>query len=217
MPQEKIPHPPIVSAEEWRVQRDALLTREKAHTREYDAINAARRRLPMAKLEKSYVFDGDDGARTLLELFDGKRQLVVYHFMYDPEWDEACGGCTSQVDAFGDMSMLGERNTSLVLVSRAPLPKLQAWKRQKGWTTPWFSSFGSDFNRDFLVTKDTGEASGLSVFFQLGGDVYHTYSTYARGVENLVHTYPLLDVTPYGRQEDFEDSPEGWPQKPTYG
>lgn len=151
-------------------------------------------------------------------------------------------GCTGYVDALGDLSMLNDRDTTFVLVSRAPLPKLEAYKALKGWTIPWYSSFGSDFNYDFHVTLDEtiapieynyrdkaelekrngpnvmqGESHGLSVFFRIDNDVFHTYSTYARGVESLTDTYSLLDMTPYGRQEDFEDSPIGWPQQPTYG
>ena len=151
-------------------------------------------------------------------------------------------GCTGYVNALGDLSRLNERDTTFVLVSRAPFPKLETYKNLKGWTVPWYSSFGSDFNYDFHVTLDEniapieynyrdkaelvkrngsnviqGESHGLSVFFRIDDDVFHTYSTYARGVESLTDAYSLLDMTPYGRQEDFEDSPSGWPQKPTYG
>ena len=217
MSENQIPHPPIVSREQWAAEREALLVQEKAHTREGDRLAAARRRLPMVKLDKEYVFDGPEGKQRLLDVFAGKRQLIVYHFMYGPDWERGCPGCTGLVDAIADLSLLEERDTRFVLVSRAPLAKLDAWKQERGWSIPWYSSFESDFNTDFNVTREQGEASGLSVFFQLNDEVYHTYSTYARGVENLVHTYPLLDVTPYGRQEDFEDSPAGWPQRPTYG
>lgn len=217
MSENKIPHPPIVPREQWAAEREALLFQEKAHTREGDRLAAARRRLPMVKLDKEYVFDSPEGKQQLLDLFAGKRQLIVYHFMYGPDWEKGCPGCTGFVDAIADLSLLDQRDTRFVLVSRAPLAKLDTWKQARGWSIPWYSSFASDFNVDFNVTREQGEASGLSVFFRLGDEVYHTYSTYARGVENLVHTYALLDVTPYGRQEDFEDSPAGWPQKPTYG
>jgi predicted dithiol-disulfide oxidoreductase (DUF899 family) len=217
MSENQIPHPPIVSREQWAAEREALLLQEKAHTREGDRLAAARRRLPMVKLDKEYVFDGPEGKQRLLDVFADKRQLIVYHFMYGPDWEKGCPGCTGFVDAIADLSLLDERDTRFVLVSRAPLAKLDSWKQARGWSIPWYSSFESDFNVDFNVTREQGEASGLSVFFRLGDDVFHTYSTYARGVENLVHTYPLLDVTPYGRQEDFEDSPAGWPQRPTYG
>ena len=196
----------------------------------------------MVRIEKEYVFDGPDGKRLLRDLFDGRPQLIVYHFMFDPEWTDGCPGCTGYVDALGDLSMLHARNTTFVLISRAPLPKLEDYKARKGWTQPWFSSFGSDFNYDFHVTLDEkvapveynyrskaemvanhvpnlteGEEHGLSVFFRVDDDVFHTYSVYARGTERLTDAYSLLDATPYGRQEDWEDSPAGWPQKPTYG
>ncbi len=232
-----VAHPEIASRKEWLAQRKALLVKEKEVTRHYDRVNAERRRLPMVKIEKSYAFDGPEGKKSLLDLFGGQSQLIVYHFMFDPKWKEGCPGCTGYVDALGDLTMLGERNTTMVLISRAPLPKLEAYKAQKGWTLPWYSSFESDFNYDFHATADpdvappeynyrteeeighrlTGEQHGLSVFFRIGDDIFHTYSTYARGVESLSDSYRLLDVTPYGRQEDWEDSPPGWPQKPTYG
>ena len=217
MTQEQIAHPSIVSREEWQAERQKLLIKEKELTRQHDKINAERRRLPMVKIEKEYVFDSAEGERSLAELFEGRRQLIIYHFMFDPAWDKGCPGCTSLVNALGDLSMLNERDTTFALISRAPQPKLDAYKAENGWTTAWYSSFGSDFNRDFDVTSDTGEGQGLSVFFRLGDEVFHTYSTYQRGVESLTDAYPLLDTTPYGRQEDFEDSPSGFPQHPTYG
>jgi len=237
-----VPHPQIVSEQQWLTARRAHLEREKAVTQELDRLRAERRRLPMAKVEKDYVFTGEGGQSRLLDLFQGRRQLIVYHFMFDPNWERGCGGCSGLVSAMGDLSMLAARNTSFVLISRAPFDKLQAYKAQRGWTLPWVSSFGSDFNYDFHVTLDetvkpveynyrskaeilaskapsatSGEEHGLSVFFRLDNDVFHTYSTYARGTESLTDAYNLLDTTPYGRQEEFEDSPVGWPQKPTYG
>ena len=162
--------------------------------------------------------------------------------MFDPDWNKGCSGCTGYVDALGDLSLLHERDTSFALVSRAPLEKLERYKAERGWHWPWVSSYGCDFNYDFHATLDpsvtpalynyrtqreleqrgvthvaTGEAHGLSVFFQHQDVVYHFYSTYARGTEALTDSYSLLDVTPYGRQEDWEDSPQGWPQRPTYG
>lgn len=233
MTTEQIAHPPIASREEWLAARKTLLDQEKALTRANDALNAQRRRLPMVKVEKEYTFEGPDGKRTLLDLFEGRRQLIVYHFMFDPTWDTGCPGCTGYVDALGDLSLLSKRDTSFVLISRAPLAKLEAYKQQRGWDRPWVSSAGSDFNYDFHVTLDEtvappeynfrsqpgdqGERPGTSVFFRIGDDIYHTYSTYARGGEYLTHTSTLLDITPYGRQEDWEDSPAGWPQHPTYG
>lgn len=231
----EVAHPPIVTRDQWLAERIRLLEEEKALTRQYDALNAKRRRLPMVHVDKHYVFNGVDGQRTLLELFGGQVQLIVYHFMFGPDWERGCPGCTSYVNAIADLSLLGERNTSMVLVSRAPFPKLAAYQKEMGWTIPWYSSEHTDFNYDFGVTLDTNhgtmtynfkpqdpkpepsEMPGLSVFFRIGDEVYHTYSTYARGGEALTDTYRLLDVTPYGRQEDFEDSPPGWPQRPTYG
>jgi predicted dithiol-disulfide oxidoreductase (DUF899 family) len=214
---ERVPSPKVVTAGEWSIQRQALLEQEKELTRQLDRVNAARRRLPMVKVEKTYTFEGPNGQVTLLDLFDGRRQLIVYHFMFDPAWERGCPGCTGFIDALGDLSMLAQRETSFAVISRAPLAKLEAFKKARSWNRPWYSSFGSDFNRDFHVTVDKGEAHGLSVFFRLDNDVFHTYSTYQRGTESLTDSYALLDRTPYGRQEDFEDSPPGWPQKPTYG
>ncbi len=243
-PNNEMPHPEIVSRDEWLVERKRLLTQEKELTRQRDRLSAERRRLPMVQVEKDYVFDGPDGKRSLADLCDGRRQLLVYHFMFDPAWDEGCSGCTGYVDALSprDLATLAERDTSFVLVSRAPQAKLEAYKASRGWVLPWYSSFGSDFNYDFHVTLDEsvapveynyqtraelearrgpnnveGEDHGLSVFFRVGEDVFHTYSVYARGTEGLTDSYSLLDRTPYGRQEDWEDSPAGWPQKPTYG
>jgi len=237
-----IPHPRIVSQDQWLTERKKLLTHEKELTKYRDRVNAERRRLPMVKIEKDYVFDGPNGKQSLSALFDGRRQLIVYHFMFDPAWEKGCLSCTSYIDALGDLSKLNARDTTFVMVSRAPLAKIEGYKAQRGWRIPWFSSFGSDFNYDFHVTLDAkvapveynyrdkaamearkgpnrmeGEEHGLSVFFRLGDDVFHTYSVYARGTEPLTDVRSLLDTTPYGRQEDFEDSPPGWPQKPTYG
>src|SRR6202163_3039006 len=237
-----IPHPKIVSREQWLVERKKLLADEKVLTKHYDRVNAERRRLPMVKIEKEYFFEGLKGKLSLKDLFEGRRQLIVYHFMFDPTWEKGCSGCTGFVDALGDLSLLNKRDTTFVVVSRAPLAKLEAYKSEKGWNIHWFSSFGTDFNYDFHVTLDPkvapaeynyrnkaeteaavghsvkmeGEDPGLSVFFRLDEDVFHTYSVYARGTESLTDSYRLLDTTPYGRQQDFEDSPPGWPQKPTY-
>ncbi|MBD2234721.1 DUF899 domain-containing protein [Phormidium tenue] len=229
-------HPPVVSADTWLAERKALLADEKALTKQRDRVNAKRRRLPMVKLDKTYIFAGPEGETSLLDLFEGRRQLLVYHFMFDPEWENGCSGCTGLVNAIGDLSLLGDRDTTFVLISRAPLAKLEQYKARQGWTLPWFSSFGSDFNYDFHVTLDAavapvqynyrdqqeqhfmqGESHGMSVFFRIDDEVFHTYSTYARGCEGLTDAYSLLDLTPYGRQQDFEDSPAGWPQRPTYG
>lgn len=229
--------PVTATREEWLLARKALLGREKELTKQGDRVSAERRRLPMVTLEKDYFFDSPEGKKSLADLFEDRRQLVVYHFMFDPAWDEGCPGCTGFVNALGDLSLLNDRDTTFALISRAPLAKLEAYKASRGWNIPWYSSFGSDFNYDFHVTFDEsvapvqfnyreragtetpmkGESQGLSVFFRVGETVFHTYSTFGRGVESLTDAYPLLDVTPYGRQEDWEDSPPGWPQKPTYG
>ncbi len=230
----QIPHPPIVSQEEWLAERKKLLAHEKELTRQKDRVNAERRRLPMVAVTKQYTFQGPEGKVSLLDLFEGKRQLIVHHFMFGPDWESGCPGCTGHVNAIGDISSLDKRDTRYVIVSRAPLEKLEAYKRLKGWRHPWYSSGEGDFNFDFNVSfregvkeaeynyaqrgrEDEGEGPGMSVFFRIGDDVYHTYSVYARGLEPITDSYDFLDLTPYGRQEDFEDSPPGWPQKPTYG
>ena len=216
MTTQDLAHPTIATRDAWLAARETLLAHEKELTKHYDRVSAERRRLPMVKLEKTYTFDGPEGKRSLLDLFDGHHQLIVYHFMFDPAWESGCDGCTGFVNALADLSMLPARDTQFVLISRAPLEKLQAYKKRKGWDRPWYSSFDSDFNYDFQVTTDKGETHGLSVFFRIDDDIFHTYSTYNRGTESLTDSYRLLDVTPYGRQEDWEDSPAGWPQHPTY-
>jgi predicted dithiol-disulfide oxidoreductase (DUF899 family) len=208
--------PKVVSREEWRVARESLLAKEKAATRARDALNAERRRLPMVKIEKDYVFDGPKGQASLLDLFEGRRQLIIYHFMYHADEDRFCDGCSMVVDNMGHPAHLHARDTSRVLVSRAPLDKIEAFKKRMGWTIPWYSSFGTDFNRDFGVTTDEGETFGVSVFLRDGDDVYQTYFSDGRGVEYLGCNFSYLDLTPFGRQEDWEDSPEGWPQTPPY-
>jgi predicted dithiol-disulfide oxidoreductase (DUF899 family) len=238
----EIPHPPIVSHDQWLAERKKLLAHEKELTRQYDRVNAERRRLPMVRIEKDYVFDGPSGKRGLKDLFDDRRQFVIYHFMFDPSWENGCPGCSGYANAIGDLGMLRDRDTTFAFVSRAPLAKLEAYRAKKGWSIPWYSSFGSDFNYDFHVTNDekvapveynyrskaeleackvpnaiAGEEHGISVFFNIGDDVFHTYSAYARGTEALTDARALLDITPYGRQQDFEASPEGWPQRATYG
>jgi predicted dithiol-disulfide oxidoreductase (DUF899 family) len=209
--------PRVVSRDEWAAARDALLIKEKAATRARDALNAERRRLPMVRIEKEYVFEGPDGKARLLDLFEGRRQLILYHFMFDPRWDEGCDGCSMVVDNMGHPAHLHARDTSLALVSRAPLSKIEPFKKRMGWSVPWYSSSGSDFNWDFGVTRDKGETFGLSVFLRDGESVFQTYFTEGRGVEYLGSNWSYLDLTPFGRQEDWEDSPEGWPQTPPYG
>ncbi len=212
--------PRVASQAEWQVARDKLLRKEKAHTRARDALAAERRRLPMVKIDKNYVFEGPDGKARMVDLFDGRRQLILYHFMFAPGvdgWPEAgCPGCSFFVDQIGHLAHLHARNTSLVLVSRAPLANIKRYKRRMRWTVPWFSSSASDFNDDFGLTTDRGETFGLSVFLRDGQTAYRTYFTNGRGVEALGSPWTFLDLTPFGRQETWEDSPKGWPRTPPY-
>lgn len=211
--------PPIVSREEWQAARDTLLVKEKAHTRAKDALSAERRRLPMVRIEADYVFDGPDGEVSLLDLFAGRRQLIVQHFMFHPDWENGCPSCTFSVNNIGTIAPLHDTDTTFVLIARAPLEKLLAYQERKGWDFPWYSSGRSTFNRDFGVTvEEDMEVPGMSVFLRDDeNNVYQTYATGGRGVEPLLVTYGFLDMTPYGRQQDWEDSPAGWPQTPTYG
>jgi len=225
-------YPEVVTREEWLAARKRLLATEKAHTRTRDALNAERRRLPMVRIDKEYVFEGPAGKVTLTGLFEDSRQLIVQHVMFDPGWDAACPGCTASIDELADgvLTHLRSRDTAFVLVSRAPLAKLQKYQASRGWTAPWYSSHGSDFNYDFQATLDrsipqleynyrpepeivsgdttSAEVPGFSCFLRDGGDIFHTYSTYARGTDSLGGAYSLLDLTALGRQEDWEE-PEG--------
>lgn len=216
--------PPVASASEWQAAREELLAKEKAATRARDALAAERRRLPMVPMEKDYVFDGPEGKASLLDLFEGRRQLILYHFMFGPNQDVGCDGCSMVVDNIGHLAHLHARDTSLALVSRAPLARIEAYKQRMGWSVPWYSSFESDFNVDLGVSPDTprsgeyqdGESFGLSVFIRDGDQVYRTYFTSGRGVEALGSNWTFLDLTPLGRQEEWEDSPEGYPQTRPY-
>jgi predicted dithiol-disulfide oxidoreductase (DUF899 family) len=211
---------PVVSPAEWERTLAALRTKEKGATRARDALAAERRRLPRVRIDKDYVFEGREGEATLPDLFDARRQLILYHFMFAPGvdgWPDAgCDGCSMVVDQVGHLAHLHARDTSFVLVSRAPLANLERYRKRMGWTIPWFSSAGSDFNADFGVTTDQGETFGLSVFLREGDDVYRTYFTTGRGVEALGSVWTFLDLTPLGRQEDWEDSPAGYPQTAPY-
>jgi predicted dithiol-disulfide oxidoreductase (DUF899 family) len=212
--------PDVVPLAQWQAAHDQLLRKEKVATRARDALAAERRRMPMVEIEKDYEFEGPDGTVSLLDLFDGRRQLILYHFMFAPGvdgWPDAgCPGCSFVVDQITHLSHLHARDTSLVLVSRAPLPNIQKYQRRMGWTVPWFSSSKSDFNDDFGLSTKQGETFGLSVFFRDGDRVFRTYFTAGRGVETLGPAWTFLDLTPLGRQENWEDSPEGWPQTPPY-
>jgi predicted dithiol-disulfide oxidoreductase (DUF899 family) len=230
--------PDVVSREEWLAARQQLLAEEKEMTRQRDRLNAARRRLPMVRIDKKYKFEGPEGTVDLLDLFGGGSQLIVQHVMYDPEWDAACPSCTASMDESTPalLEHLSARGTAYVRISRAPYDKIVAYRDAHGWSFPWYSSHGSDFNYDFNVTLDPAvapteynyrtqqewarmdpdwldlqstEVPGVSCFLREGDEVYHTYSTYARGTELVGGlSYPLLDLTALGRQEEWEE-PKG--------
>jgi predicted dithiol-disulfide oxidoreductase (DUF899 family) len=212
--------PPIVSPAEWQVAHEALLVEEKAATRARDALAALRRRQPMVRIDADYDLEGPNGKANLLELFEGRRQLILYHFMFGPGahgWPHAgCDGCSMFVDQVGHLAHLKARDTSFALVSIASITDIELYRKRMGWTIPWFSSAGTDFNRDFGVTTEAGEMFGLSVFLRDGSDVYRTYFTSGRGVEALGSVWTFLDLTPFGRQEEWEESPKGWPQSAPY-
>jgi predicted dithiol-disulfide oxidoreductase (DUF899 family) len=233
--------PEVVSSEEWFTARRELLAQEKELTRRRDQLNAERRRLPMVRVEKEYRFEGPDGEVGLADLFEGRPQLVMHHFMYGPDWDSCCSSCSSAADQLPRLRQLHVRNTSLVAMSRAPYPTLSAYRERMGWEFPWYSSYGSDFNYDFHATLDdrvapvvlhfrtvdeltedgtpwTGgpwtpdmndsELPGISTFLRVGDEVFHTYSTFGRGIEEFHNGYPWLDLTALGRQEEWEE-PQG--------
>jgi predicted dithiol-disulfide oxidoreductase (DUF899 family) len=225
--------PEVTLREQWLVARGELLAKEKEHTRRRDALNAQRRRLPMVAVTEDYTFHGPGGRARLLDLFDGHGQLVVQHVMFDPEWDDVCAGCAAGFDEMADgvPAHLRSRDTAFAAVSRAPYAKLADCRVRRGWGFAWYSSFGSDFNYDYHVTLDESvapveynyrntadtdltlgerstEVSGVSCFVRDGDSVFHTYSTYARGTDQLVSAYQLLDLTALGRHEDWEE-PKG--------
>jgi predicted dithiol-disulfide oxidoreductase (DUF899 family) len=231
--------PPVVSREEWAAARKELLAKEKELTRQRDALSADRRRLPMVKIDNKYVFEGPAGKVSLLDLFEGRSQLIVGHFMFDPSWEDGCPSCTAGADEIADglREHLHTRDTTLAYVSRAPIAKIERYKTKRGWTFPWYSSSGSDFNYDFHVTLDESvapveynfrtkaehekagtqiyvqgadsiEGPGRSAFLRVADDIFHTYSVYARGLETMGGSYYLLDETVLGRQEDWEE-PKG--------
>jgi predicted dithiol-disulfide oxidoreductase (DUF899 family) len=230
--------PEVVTREEWLVARKQLLAREKELTRQRDVLNADRRQLPMVAIEKEYVFEGPDGPVGLADMFGGCSQLIVRHAMFDPDWENACPSCTGGMDETPPalLAHLRTRDTALAAISRAPYSKLAGYARAHGWTFPWYSSFGSDFNYDFGATLDpsvtpvfynyrsldelialdpawaddsSGEVGGFSCFLRVSGAVFHTYSTFGRGGEQVdLGTYMYLDITALGRQEDWEE-PKG--------
>jgi len=227
--------PRIAGRDEWLAARMDLLEREKQLTRERDALNTARRELPMVEVHTDYAFEGPDGPARLVDLFEGRRQLIVYHFMFDPSWEDGCPSCTAGTSELspGFFEHLHTRDTTYAMVSRAPLAKLERWKAIQGWDVPWYSSHGTSFNVDFGVTLDESigattynyrtkeewertepgffdaaqpfEMPGRSCFLQVDGRVFHTYSQYARGLECTGGSYYFLDLTALGRQEDWEE------------
>ncbi|MCX5133832.1 DUF899 domain-containing protein [Streptomyces sp. NBC_00340] len=200
--------PEIVSREEWRAAREELLVREKAATRARDALNAARRGLPMVEIDKEYVFESGDGKATLLDVFRGRDQLVVQHFMFAPDWDAGCRSCSGFLDQIGHLAHLRARGTEFAVVSRAPYTKILPFKARMGWTVPWYSSYDSDFNYDFQVSfggDEPFERPGVSCFLRDRDRVFHTYSTYERGLDGLGSTTSLLDLTALGRREEWEE------------
>ena len=225
--------PDVVSRDEWRTARIELLAEEKAMTKARDALSTKRRLLPMVRVEKEYTFEGPDGPATLLDLFAGRHQLIIQHFMFDPSWDDGCSSCTAASDELSDglLAHLHARDTTFAVVSRAPLDQLERYKQKRGWVFPWYSSNGSDFNYDFHVSLDPSvapvefnfrtpdelaakgmewilegpsEQPGYSMFLTHDGEVFHTYSTFGRGTEWLGGSYAFLDLTALGRQEDWE-------------
>jgi len=218
-----MPSHAIVSRDEWLEARKAHLAREKEFTRLRDQLSAERRALPWVRVDKAYAFDGPEGKATLADLFDGRSQLIVYHFMFGPGWEEGCPSCSFLADHIDGAAVhLAQRDVTLLAVSRAPLTRIEAFKKRMGWRFRWVSSYGSDFNFDYHVSfsKDkmakgavyynfgarefpSGEAPGLSVFVKdEAGAVFHTYSSYARGLDLLVGAYNYLDLAPKGRDED---------------
>lgn len=224
--------PAVVSREQWFAARRELLSKEKELTRARDRLNAERRRLPMVRVDKAYTFEGPGGAISLLDLFEGRPQLVMHHFMFGPDWDQGCSSCSSAADGIGRLRQLHVRNTTIVAMSRAPYSKLAAFRARMGWTFPWYSSYGSDFNYDFHTTLDDqvapvvlnyrteaelaeagtpwtedmrGEEPGISAFLRVGEEVFHTYSTFGRGIEDFHNGYCYLDLTALGRQEGWEE------------
>lgn len=204
--------PRIVSAEDWQQEREVLLQAEKEATRAADALAARRRRLPMMRFDASYAFEAPAGPTTLLGLFEGRMQLVVYQFM-DLGPDRCCPGCTKFTSSVTDLGRLADRGVSWATVSNMPLAQIEALKARMGWAMAFVSSRGTQF----ADACGAGRGFMLSVFLRDGDEVYRTYCTTQRGVDRLVFAHNILDLTPYGRQEDWEDSPPGWPQRPTYG
>jgi predicted dithiol-disulfide oxidoreductase (DUF899 family) len=207
--------PPIVSPEEWAAAREELLVKEKEVTRARDALAAERRRMPRMAVEKDYRFEGPDGPASLLDLFEGRRQLIVYRFFYEPGVkgfpEHGCPGCSFLADQVAHLAHLNARDTTLVFVSRAPQEDIKRWKARMGWDMPWYR-ITDDFDTDYGV----GEWHGTNAFIREGDDIFRTYFIDSRGDEHMGSTWSYLDITALGRQEEWEDSPEGYPQTPPY-
>lgn len=236
---DNIENPKVVSREEWLVARKLHLQKEKEFTYQRDQLSAERRALPWVKVDKDYVFEGPNGKETLADLFEGRSQLIVYHFMFAPGWKEGCDGCSFLSDHIDGANLhLAHHDITLIAVSRAPWPEFQSFKKRMGWKFKWVSSFGNDFNYDYHVTPsdeevasgsmyynyeqqegEGGESPGISVFYKDDkGDIFHTYSAYARGGDILINAYNFMDMTPKGRNEkgtmnwvrlhdEYEDKP----------
>ncbi|MGH3724105.1 MAG: DUF899 domain-containing protein [Mycobacterium sp.] len=234
-------HPDVVTREDWLRARKKLLAREREATHLRDAVNAERRRLPMVQVEKDYVFEGPDGTARLIDMFEGRHTLYIHHFMWIDATNRGCPSCTGAADMTfteRDRKLLTDKGVTMACVSRAPYPSIARYRDEHGWTFPWYSTNDGDFSYDFHVTLDPsrapveynyksldelradgfsdedlhGDWPGASVFLRRGNDVFHTYSAFARGLDHSAVGYPFLDLTPYGRQEPWEDSPVGWPQ-----
>ena len=207
--------PPIVSPQDWEAAREELLAEEKKLTRARDALAAKRRRMPRMAVDKDYRFEGPDGPASLPDLFDGRRQLVVYRFFYEPGVadfpENGCPGCSFLADQVAHLAHLNARDTTLVFVSRAPQEDIRRWKERMGWDIPWYT-ITDDFDADFGV----GEWHGTNAFFRDGDSVFRTYFVDSRGDEAMGSTWSYLDITALGRQEEWEDSPEGYPQTAPY-
>ena len=241
MPTTPTAYPDVATREEWLAARKKLLAREREVTHLRDAVNAERRRLPMVKVEKDYVFEGPDGELRLIDMFEGHPQLYIHHFMWIDAVDKGCPSCTMAADLTfteKDRALLDAKGVTFAAVSRAPYASIAGYKAEHAWTFPWYSSRDNDFTYDFHVTLDPkraaieynymsidelhvagvddevlrGDWPGASVFLRRGDEVFHTYSAFARGLDHSAPGYPYLDLTPYGRQETWEDSPAGWPQ-----
>jgi predicted dithiol-disulfide oxidoreductase (DUF899 family) len=207
--------PPVVTAQEWKAARDELLVKEKELTRARDALAAKRRRMPRMSVEKDYRFEGPGGEMSFSDLFDGRRQLIVYRFFFDPDvkgWpDKGCPGCSMVADQVAHLAHLNARDTTLAFVSRAPQENIDRLKARMGWDIPWYT-LTDDFDSDF----DVGEWHGTNAFVRDGDDIFRTYFIDNRGDEAMGSTWSYLDISALGRQEEWEDSPEGYPQTPPY-